>query len=58
MKEPVLQDKRYEQLKFCKYASQLIEQVCGRPQNLATDVSYQNKEVLSETKLFHFIKVV
>lgn len=39
MKEPVLQDKRSEHVKFCKYATELIERVCGRPQNISTDVS-------------------
>ena len=46
MKEPVLQDKRSEHVKFCKYSSQLIEQVCGRPQNHNTDVSFLSPSYL------------
>ncbi|XP_067935367.1 DDB1- and CUL4-associated factor 1-like isoform X1 [Watersipora subatra] len=55
MKEPVLQDKRYEQIKFCKYASQLIERVCGRPQNI-TDVSLEHirkAEVVQQTRIIY-----
>jgi len=39
MKEPVLQDKRMEHVKFCRYATELIERVCGRPQNVNVGVS-------------------
>lgn len=39
MKEPVLQDKRNEHLKFCKYASELIERVSGQTQNANVDAS-------------------
>jgi len=30
MKEPVLQDKRLEHVKFCKFATELIEMVSGK----------------------------
>lgn len=33
MKEPVLQDKRLEHVKFCKFASQLLERVSGKQPN-------------------------
>ncbi|XP_067935368.1 DDB1- and CUL4-associated factor 1-like isoform X2 [Watersipora subatra] len=51
MKEPVLQDKRYEQIKFCKYASQLIERVCGRPQNI-TDSSSKSAHSKQDMRSF------
>ena len=41
MREPVLQDKRQEHLKFCKYASTLIEMVSGKPQNANIDASLE-----------------
>lgn len=31
MQEPVLQDKRQEHVKFCKYALKLLEIVTGKP---------------------------
>ena len=39
MKEPVLQDKRQEHVKFCKYASELIEKVSGKQTNRYSDAS-------------------
>ncbi|XP_052603388.1 DDB1- and CUL4-associated factor 1-like isoform X1 [Peromyscus californicus insignis] len=39
MKEPVLQDKISNHVKFCNYAVELIEQVSGKPLVLGTDVS-------------------
>ena len=38
MKEPVLQDKHQEHLKFCKYAKEIIENVSGK-QHATTDMS-------------------
>ncbi|XP_054751172.2 DDB1- and CUL4-associated factor 1-like [Lytechinus pictus] len=62
MREPVLQDKRTEHLKFCKYASELIERVTGKAMSLGADatlskihkanivaqtrIRYDNKELL------------
>ena len=39
MWEPVLQDKRLEHVKFCRYAVQLIEQVSGKPSRGTEDPS-------------------
>ncbi|KAJ3586455.1 hypothetical protein NHX12_012853 [Muraenolepis orangiensis] len=39
MKEPVLQDKRNEHVKFCKFAAELIERISGKPLLIGTDVS-------------------
>jgi len=39
MWEPVLQDKRQEHIKFCKYAAELIELVSGKPPHTAVDPS-------------------
>jgi HIV-1 Vpr-binding protein len=39
MWEPVLQDKRQEHMKFCKYAAELIELVSGKPPHAAVDPS-------------------
>ena len=39
MKEPVLQDKRSEHVKFCKYANELIERVSGKIQHANIDAS-------------------
>ena len=41
MREPVLQDKRLEHVKFCKYASALIETVSGKTQNSTIDASLE-----------------
>ena len=41
MREPVLQDKRQEHVKFCKYASALIETVSGKTQNSTIDASLE-----------------
>ena len=41
MREPVLQDKRQEHLKFCKYGMALIERVSGKQQNSNMDVSLE-----------------
>ncbi|XP_070815845.1 DDB1- and CUL4-associated factor 1-like isoform X1 [Chaetodon trifascialis] len=39
MKEPVLQDKRSEHVRFCRYAAELTERVSGKPLLMGTDVS-------------------
>ncbi|KAJ8047078.1 DDB1- and CUL4-associated factor 1 [Holothuria leucospilota] len=39
MKEPVLHEKRNEHLKFCQYASELIERVTGKPMSLSADAT-------------------
>jgi HIV-1 Vpr-binding protein len=41
MKEPVLQDKRVEHLKFSKYATELIERVSGRSNSTNYDASLE-----------------
>lgn len=42
MKEPVLQDKRQEHVKFCKYASELLERVSGKESNRYSDTSLED----------------
>ena len=42
MKEPVLQDKRQEHVKFCKYASELIEKVSGQEGNRYSNASLED----------------
>ena len=39
MKEPVLQDKRQEHVKFCRFATDLIEKVSGQEGNRYSDAS-------------------
>ena len=39
MKEPVLQDKHLEHVKFCKYATALIEKVSGKETNRYSDAT-------------------
>ncbi|PIK60089.1 hypothetical protein BSL78_02994 [Apostichopus japonicus] len=39
MKEPVLHEKRSEHLKFCQYASELLERVTGKPMSLGADAT-------------------
>jgi len=41
MKEPILQDKRLQHVKFCKCASELIESVLGKPQNASIEASLE-----------------
>lgn len=45
MKEPILQDKRTEHIKFCKYCIELIERVTGSPvaTNLETSIANISK---------------
>ncbi|CAG2112664.1 unnamed protein product [Medioppia subpectinata] len=54
MKEPILQDKRTEHIKFCKYCIELIERVTGAPvaTNLETSIANINKaEVVAQTRI-------
>ncbi|XP_078065491.1 ddb1 and cul4 associated factor 1 [Mustelus asterias] len=54
MREPVLQDKRHEHVKFCKYASELIERVSGKPLSIGSDVSLarlQKADVVAQTRI-------
>nr|XP_014341962.1 PREDICTED: protein VPRBP isoform X2 [Latimeria chalumnae] len=54
MKEPVLQDKRNEHVKFCKYAVELIERVSGKPLLMGTDVSLarlQKADVVAQSRI-------
>ena len=59
MREPVLQDKRQEHLKFCKYAMSLIERVLGKQQTNNMDVSLERlrkvSDVMEVTDSTHFI---
>ncbi|XP_039626969.1 DDB1- and CUL4-associated factor 1-like [Polypterus senegalus] len=54
MREPVLQDKRNEHVKFCKYAAELIERVSGKPLLIGTDVSLarlQKADVVAQSRI-------
>nr|WRQ97961.1 slime protein [Eoperipatus sp.] len=54
MKEPVLQDKCLEHVKFCKYASELIEKVTGKPlsSHIESSLAKINKaDVVAQTKI-------
>ena len=56
VKEPVLQDKRKEHIKFCKYANELIERVAGKTQNTNVDASLQRirrADVVAQTKIIY-----
>ncbi|KAL8603740.1 hypothetical protein ACOMHN_024356 [Nucella lapillus] len=55
MKEPILQDKRQEHVKFCKYASQLLERVSGK-QASTLDASLEDirkADIVAETKIMY-----
>ena len=52
MKEPVLQDQRQCHVQFCKYASELIERVSGKPQNVNIDASLDRIRKVSDNKPF------
>ncbi|XP_076447473.1 DDB1- and CUL4-associated factor 1-like isoform X2 [Babylonia areolata] len=55
MKEPVLQDKRQEHVKFCKYASQLLERVSGKQAN-TLDASLEDirkADIVAQTKIMY-----
>ncbi|KAM6977034.1 DDB1- and CUL4-associated factor 1 isoform 2-T2 [Aplochiton taeniatus] len=54
MKEPVLQDKRSEHVKFCKFSAELIERVSGKPLLIGTDVSLawlQRANVVAQSRI-------
>lgn len=54
MKEPVLQDKSSEHVKFCKFAAELIERISGKPLLIGTDVSLawlQRASVVAQSRI-------
>ncbi|KAK6318699.1 hypothetical protein J4Q44_G00099100 [Coregonus suidteri] len=54
MKEPVLQDKRSQHVRFCRYAVELIERVSGKPLLIGTDVSLarlQRANVVAQSRI-------
>lgn len=54
MKEPVLQDKRSEHARFCRYAAELMERVSGKPLLVGTDISLarlQRANVVAQTRI-------
>ncbi|XP_056293219.1 DDB1- and CUL4-associated factor 1-like isoform X2 [Pseudoliparis swirei] len=66
MKEPVLQDKRTEHVRFCRYAAELTERVSGKPLLMGGDVSLarlqranvvaQSRITFSERELFVLLR--
>lgn len=55
MKEPILQDKRKEHIRFCKYCLELIERVTGSPMssNIETSIVNLNKVMCVRYSLSH-----
>lgn len=54
MKDPVLQDKRSDHARFCRYAAELMERVSGKPLPLGSDVSLahlQRANVVARTRI-------
>uniref|UniRef100_A0A673XD32 DDB1 and CUL4 associated factor 1 n=1 Tax=Salmo trutta TaxID=8032 RepID=A0A673XD32_SALTR len=54
MKEPVLQDKRSQHVRFCRYSAELIERVSGKPLLIGTDVSLawlQKANVVAQSRI-------
>lgn len=54
MKEPVLQDKRSEHVRFCHYAAELTKRVSGKPLLMGTDVSLarlQKANVVAQSRI-------
>ncbi|KAK7916337.1 hypothetical protein WMY93_012098 [Mugilogobius chulae] len=54
MNEPVLQDKRSEHVRFCRYASELTERISGKPLLMGTDVSLsrmQRANVVAQSRI-------
>ncbi|XP_040015460.1 DDB1- and CUL4-associated factor 1-like [Xiphias gladius] len=54
MKEPVLQDKRSEHVRFCRYAAEMTERVSGKPLLMGTDVSLarlQRANVVAQSRI-------
>lgn len=53
MKEPILQDKRLEHVKFCRYATELIEKVSGKQTHKYSDASLDDiRKVILEPPKF------
>ena len=56
MREPVLQEKRQEHVKFCKFGVALIEKVSGKQQNSNIDVSIERirkADIVAQTKIIY-----
>lgn len=54
MKEPVLQDKRSEHVRFCRFAAELTARVSGKPLLVGTDVSLarlQKANVVAQSRI-------
>ncbi|XP_034442578.1 DDB1- and CUL4-associated factor 1-like [Hippoglossus hippoglossus] len=54
MKDPVLQDKRSEHVRFCRYAAEMTERVSGKPLLMGTDVSLarlQRANVVAQSRI-------
>ena len=51
MKEPVLQDKQQEHVKFCKYANELLERVLGKKSSANLDASLEDIRRVSSLTL-------
>lgn len=54
MKEPVLQDKRSEHMRFCHFAAELTKRVSGKPLLMGTDVSLarlQKANVVAQSRI-------
>ncbi|KAF3855644.1 hypothetical protein F7725_016367 [Dissostichus mawsoni] len=54
MKEPLLQDKRSEHVRFCRYAAELTERVSGKPLLMGSDVSLarlQRANVVAQSRI-------
>ncbi|XP_024118657.1 DDB1- and CUL4-associated factor 1 isoform X1 [Oryzias melastigma] len=54
MKEPVLQDKQSDHVRFCRYAAELMERVSGKPLLMGSDVSLarlQRASVVAQSRI-------
>ena len=58
MKEPILQDKRLQHVKYCKCASELIESVLGKPQNASIEASLERIRKVSCANMLFLIMLV
>ena len=58
MKEPVLQDKRLQHVKFCRCASELIERVLGKPQNASIEASLERIRKVGHMSTHHFLCLI
>lgn len=54
MKEPVLQDKQQEHVKFCKYANELLERVLGKKSSANLDASLEDIRRVRNALSFQF----